>query len=242
MKQREAIIKVMESNGGYATYQYIYDKALKLQDVEWKAKDPRASIRGYVQKNKEFFQVKPGLWALESWRNNLPNDIKQLINENESNLINKDYTHAYFQGVLLEIGKFCNYKTYVHCKDKNQPYLGRKLIDIATTDRLPSFTYDSIINKIKTIDVMWLNSRDFPVHVFEVENTTDFKNSLIKFNELKEFNIQMSVVAPKERRERFRDIVCLDVFKEIKDRTDFIDYQKVDGYCSGLRNIDKFKF
>jgi len=75
MKQHEAVIKVMEQNGGFATLGYLNQKVLKVSDVEWKTKTPFASIRRIVQDERFFFKIKPGLWALLSHKNKLPQDI-----------------------------------------------------------------------------------------------------------------------------------------------------------------------
>ncbi len=40
MKQYEAVIKVMEKNGGYATLSYLYEHALKVPGVKWEQKHP----------------------------------------------------------------------------------------------------------------------------------------------------------------------------------------------------------
>jgi hypothetical protein len=52
MRQYEAVIKVMEENGGFATLSYLYEKALKVPGVVWKTKTPFASIRRIVQDGK----------------------------------------------------------------------------------------------------------------------------------------------------------------------------------------------
>jgi hypothetical protein len=69
MKQYEAVIKVMEENGGFATLGYLYHEVLKVPGVEWKTKTPFASIRRIVQDGRFFFKIKPGLWALLSHKN-----------------------------------------------------------------------------------------------------------------------------------------------------------------------------
>jgi hypothetical protein len=44
-----------------------------------------------------------------------------------------------------------------------------------------AFTYDTLVASGRTIDVPWLNERGLPNAFFEVENTTNMKNSLLKF-------------------------------------------------------------
>jgi len=44
MRQYEAVIRVMEEKGGYATLGYLYQNALKVRGCEWSTKTPFASI------------------------------------------------------------------------------------------------------------------------------------------------------------------------------------------------------
>jgi len=60
MKQYEAVIEVMEENGGYATLGFLNQKVLKIKDCKWNTKTPFASIRRIVQDPRFFFKIKPG--------------------------------------------------------------------------------------------------------------------------------------------------------------------------------------
>ncbi len=66
MRQYEAVIEVMKSNGGYATLGNLYQEVFKIENVKWGTKTPFASIRRIVQDDRFFFKIKPGLWALKS--------------------------------------------------------------------------------------------------------------------------------------------------------------------------------
>lgn len=57
MKQHEAVIKIMEQNGGFATLGYLNQTVLKVPNVEWKTKTPFASIRRIVQDERFFFKI-----------------------------------------------------------------------------------------------------------------------------------------------------------------------------------------
>ncbi|HHJ07570.1 MAG TPA: hypothetical protein ENK24_08725, partial [Anaerolineae bacterium] len=63
MKQYEAVIKVMEENGGFATLGYLNQHTFEIPDVIWRTKTPYASIRRIVQDKRFFFKIRPGLWA-----------------------------------------------------------------------------------------------------------------------------------------------------------------------------------
>lgn len=119
MRQYEAVIKIMEENGGYATLSYLYEKVLKVPNVIWKTKTPFATIRRIVQDDRFFFKIKPGLWALKNYRDKLPNEILSLIEEDKKVEEEGDFTHSYYQGMIVEIGNIKGFKTYVPPQDKN---------------------------------------------------------------------------------------------------------------------------
>jgi hypothetical protein len=237
--QREAVAEIMETNGGYITLQELYSKVIHVKGVSWDGtKDLEANIRCLLQRRKDFFKIKPGLWALESFRDKLPDNIKILIDEGLCDKsIQRDYTHYYYQGLIVDIGNLRDYTTYVPSQDKNRPYLDKTLKDVAKTVELPQFTFDKVIGVIKSIDVIWLNERNFPTNVFEVEHTTNFKNSLIKFYELKDFATEMTIVASDKNRTKYEDVINLGVFREIKNRVKFIDYNKIEQYCRSIRQM-----
>ncbi|NCA81064.1 MAG: hypothetical protein EOM76_12980, partial [Sphingobacteriia bacterium] len=101
----------MEQNGGFATLGFLNQEVLKVSGVEWKTKTPFASIRRIVQDERFFFKIKPGLWALLSQKNKLPQDIlpTDAIPKREQEIFN----HSYYQGLLVEIGKLKKYETFV---------------------------------------------------------------------------------------------------------------------------------
>ena len=198
MKQHEAVIKVMERNSGFSTLGYLNQEVLKVPDIEWKTKTPFASIRRIVQDERFFFKIKPGLWALLSYKNKLPQDIlsTDMVSKYEQELFN----HSYYQGLLVEVGKLKQYETFVPSQDKNKRFLGKTLGEISSQTDFYQFGYDHIIRKAKTIDVCWFNVRKMPSVLFEVEHSTDVQNSLLKFVELQDFNANFFIVADKARK------------------------------------------
>jgi hypothetical protein len=243
--QSEAVKEVMESNGGYITLQKLYIEVLKIEGVKWEGtKDYSANIRCLLQRRKkDFFKVKPGLWALNSYKNKLPRNVQELIDEDKNDhTLQKDSTHYYYQGQVVEIGNMRYFVTYVPSQDKNRPYLEKTLKDIASTVDLPEFTFNEILRKVKNIDVIWFNNRSLPVNVFEIENTTKFQGALAKFCELKEFATEMTIVSSDEFREKFDEVKNMVAYRDIKNRVKFVDYQKVEQHCGGLNQMLKSKF
>jgi hypothetical protein len=151
MKQHEAVIKVMEQNGGFATLGFLNQEVLKVSGAEWKTKTPFASIRRIVQDERFFFKIKPGLWALLSQKNKLPQDIlpTDAIPKREQELFN----HSYYQGLLVEIGKLKKYETFVPNQDKNKRFLGKTLGEISSQIDFYQFGYEHLVRKAKTVDV-----------------------------------------------------------------------------------------
>lgn len=227
MKQYEAVIKVMEENGGFATLSYLYENALKVPEVIWKTKTPFATIRRIVQDTRFFFKIKPGLWALKTYRNKLPEEILSLIEEDKEIEKEGEFTHSYYQGMIVEIGNIKKFKTYVSLQDKNKKFLNKPLKELVSLNEIFKFTYEDVIQKVQSIDVFWFNERKFPTHIFEIEHSTDFKNALLKFLELQDFNIQMYIVSYNGRRREFMCKMEFSAFEPIKTRTRFVSYEEV---------------
>ena len=75
MKQHEAVIRVMKDYGGYATLGQLNQNVFRIKECEWKTKTPFASIRRIVQDERFFFKIRPGLWALKSYKDKLPPEV-----------------------------------------------------------------------------------------------------------------------------------------------------------------------
>ena len=222
MKQYEQVIEIMKANGGFATLGYLNSNV----DVsKWKTKTPFASIRRIVQDDRFFFRIKPGLWALNEFKD----DVLKKFNIHETNSISEKekFNHTYFQGLLLEIGKIKSYKTYVPAQDKNKLFLNKTLKEIADLTKIYEFSYEKIIKRAKTVDVIWFNERSMPASFFEVEHSTDIQNSLFKFDELQDFYSNFYIVSSIHREKEFLDKINRNVFRNIKNRVQFIDYEYV---------------
>ena len=221
MKQKYYVIDAMRANGGYATLQQLN---MLVDFSTWKTKTPEASIRRIVQENDEFFRIQPGLWALREYEN----EVNKKFNIIKSNVESvSQFTHSYFQGIIVEIGNIKKLGTYVPPQDKNKLFLEKKLSDIITVHDIYKFTYDDIIRNAKTVDAIWFNERKMPCAFYEVEHTTDIKNSLNKFYELQDFRARFCIVASKERKRQFDDIISSSIYTPIRKIVEFIDYDSL---------------
>jgi len=234
-KQYEAVIEVMKENGGYSTLGGLYQKVLKVSNIEWKTKTPFASIRRIVQDSRFFFKIKPGLWALKELRDKLPPEI---FSQKKGSISEEDtFSHSYYQGLLVEIGNLKKMKTYVPAQDKNRKFVGRSLKDITTLDNIFPFTYESLTKKAETVDVIWFNERDMPHSFFEVEHSTDIQNSLLKFVELQDFHTDLFIAADKSRKREFDSKISLSAFKPVMGRVKFINYEQVSSWHTRMAEL-----
>ena len=144
MEQWEQVFSAMEKNGGFATFNELY----KLIDFSnWGTKTPRATVRQIVQLHDEFFKIKPGLWGLKKYED----EVRNIIGINRNNTFkNKETQHSYYQGVLVTIGNIRNMKTYILSQDNNKLYLSKPLKNISSIGNIYEFAYSkSIYNDIK---------------------------------------------------------------------------------------------
>lgn len=84
-----------------------------------------------------------------------------------------------------------------------------------------------ILKFAKTVDIIWFNDRKMPNSFFEVEHTTDFKNSINKFFELQDFRANFYVVAKKERKKEFENIINSSIYLPIKKLLKFAAYESI---------------
>ena len=218
----EVIETVMKSHGYFATLKQLHDEAPKLK--EHSGKTPNMTINYVVQVNGRFTKIMPGLWALSKYLDKLPHYLNPNIqkSDQEKTII----THALMQGYLIEIGNMKGYSTFT--PDKNGLFLNKRLTDIISVQNCPTFTYDRVLQRVKYIDVIWFNEREYPANVIEVEHSTDFRNSLLKFLELQDFTTKMTIVASQERREQFEREIRRATFRIISRRIHFVGYDDVE--------------
>ena len=229
--QEQQVIETVRREGGYATFRRLNE----IVDCStWKTKTPEASIRRIVQESKMFFRLQPGLWALEECRDEVLRKFELKIGDKRSE---EQFSHGYYQGLLVEIGKFKHQKTYVPAQDQNRKFIGQRLGDISDTTELPSFTYNELLRKAKTIDVIWFNERNMPSDFYEVEHTTDIKNSLSKFYELQDFHAGFYIVADENRKREFEDKLHVSMFSPIEKRVHFLDYDRVSKMYEGMTKV-----
>ena len=227
----------MRKEGGYATLRRLNEV---VDFSTWATKTPEATVRRIVQDSEEIFRIQPGLWALEEMRNEVLKLFELKVGDKHSEEL---FTHGYYQGLLVEIGKYKKQLTYIPAQDKSRKFMGKQLLsELSDTTTLPDFTYDNLKKKARTIDVIWFNERKMPSAFYEVEHTTDIKNSLSKFYELQDFHAGFYIVADKHRKEEFDDKLNVSMFQSIAKRVRFLEYQRVVGMFENLKQINDLKW
>lgn len=245
MKQTEAVILTLEKLGGVATLGQLNQEVFKIKDCEWNTKTPFASIRRIVQLDKNIFKIKPGLYGLEKMRTEI--EKRGILIETAKNTDSKEFqefNHSYYQGLLLIIGKLKGLSTFVPNQDKNRKfYDGRKLGDISTMNELPKYSYDNIVQRSSTIDIIWFNERNLPHSFFEVEHSTDIQNSLLKFNDLQDFYSRMIIVADKKRKADYLNKIKYSSFNDLSrnNRVLFLDYESLNKQYESLIEQQTFE-
>jgi hypothetical protein len=229
MNQAEAVIITIERLGGIATLGQLYQEVFNEKNCEWKTKTPFASIRRIVQtKQNEIYKIKPGLYALTSHKKDL--EQKGILEETEKNKDSQEmheFNHSYYQGLLLKVGNIRNMKTFIPDQDKNKLFLHQKLGELKTLEHIPQYTYKELVHRSSTIDVIWFNERKMPSSFFEVEHSTDIQNSLLKFNDLQDFNVRMVIVADAKRKDEYIQKIHYSSFHDINKRVNFFSYDEL---------------
>ena len=220
----QAVEKAIIELGYMATLKQIYATAPQYKNFE--GLTPHKTINEKVQRDDNFVKIRPGLYGLKKYLDKLPDEYNPNVKKSseEENII----THSYIQGMLVEIGNFKGFKTF--SPDKNRVFVNKKLGEITTQPDVPKFTFENILQSTKYIDVIWFNERLFPNSVFEIENSTNFRNSLVKFVELQDFATTMTLIAPKETSKinKYQQEIEKSAFASIKNRVKFFNYEFVE--------------
>lgn len=135
--QEYQVVEALRKEGGFATLRRLNE----IVDFStWKTKTPEATVRRIVQLSQQVFRIQPGLWALEECREEVLKKFKIKEGDKHSE---EQFSHGYYQGLLIEIGKYRNKKTYIPSQDKNRMFLDKHLSEVVDTYTLPQLFSDS---------------------------------------------------------------------------------------------------
>jgi hypothetical protein len=222
----EAIEKVMLGNGYFAPLKLLYKEIWKFKDKsKIKGKTPDFTIMERVQRDPRFTKIGLGVYALTDCLNKLNMETKASLNLQTK----EERKHAKIQGMLIEIGNSRKDIEHTYTNDKNWVFENKTLGSLTTLKEVPFFTYENIIkHSVKYADVIWFNKRGFPNNIFEVEQSTDFRDAFIKFSELQDFTTQFCCISEEKRKEKFNKELNKTAFSSIKERCLFFSYEEVE--------------
>jgi hypothetical protein len=226
----EAIEKVLLANNYVAPLRKVYKEIVKYRPLT--GQTPFKTIQERVQRDPRFTRIGLGVYALTEYLDKLPTSPKPQSKEQE-----KEQTHYSIQGMLLELGNMEGFDTY--SPNKNAIFDNKPLSQLMTLPDFPDFTYPNIVQAVRFIDVLWFNDRGFPKCAFEVETTSQFRSSLVKFGELYDFYTSFYLITNVKYHDKFQSEIARAVFKEIKERCSFITFEQItDMY---LKSVEKQK-
>ena len=135
-------------------------------------------------------------------------------------------SHEGAEYYLLQIGNMLGFNTYT--PDKAKSYNDKLLSEVAILDQIPPFAPDRVLDTIKQIDIIWFDDEDNPTHCFEIEHTTDIVHGLDRLFQLKPYNADLFIVAPKDKHTKFEKLINSRIqYMKIKDRFRFISYEEL---------------
>lgn len=224
MNQQEAVVQTIERLGGMATLGQLYEEVFKIRECKWGTKTPLASIRRIVQLHPAIYKIRPGLYGLVSKKKE--HEARGIVEteRNKTAAETLEFGHTYYQALLLKIAALRRLDCWCPDQDKNKPALNTTLGALRTLQELPGFSYDWLVKRASTVDVVWFNERKMPGSFFEIEHGTDMHNSLVKLTELQDFHARMVIVSHKRRQSEFATKKKLTAFRDIADRTDFLSF------------------
>jgi len=232
MKQHEVVQLALKQSGGFATLGQLYHVVTKMPEWQSSSLTPFASIRRIVQQTPELFRIRPGLWGLEAQRDAIGKQLA--LPDYAPSEKAEAFSHSYYQGLLVQIGNLKHYQTAVPAQDKNRLFLTHKLSEVVTLPQPYNFTYSDIMNRAKTVDVSWFNTRRFPTAFFEVEHSTDIYNSLLKYVEFQDFRTDFWIVADEVRKAEFKKKLNATAFTCIQNSVKFLSYKELGEWHSKL--------
>jgi hypothetical protein len=225
MTYSDAIEQVMLHNGYFAPLKLIYQELWKYKNKdEVRGGTPEKTIQERVQRDPRFTRIGLGVYALTKFLDQLPSATEKPKSAKQA----QERLHANIQGMLLEIGNSRHEVAATYTHDKKWIFQNKPLGSLATLHEIPPFTYPRIIHdSVRFFDVIWFNPRGFPYKVFEVEQSTNFRDAFTKFMELQDFQITFYCVAAADRHEKFQKELSKSAFTPIRTRCEFRTFEQV---------------
>ena len=98
MTQSQQVVETMRRLGGVATFGKLNSE---VDFSSWKSKTPEASVRRIVQNSPDIIRLRPGLWALKEYEEEIRARFDIAIGSGRET---DEFSHTYYQGLAVEIG------------------------------------------------------------------------------------------------------------------------------------------
>jgi len=241
MTKVKAIKKVMEDNGGTATWDIIYNNIEKYYPAAKEMKEWQAGIRGVlyreIKNNQNFKKIGFGIFALKEYEEERTKKVAE---------IKPIRMHSFVEGICLELGNFEQFDTYT--PDPTAMFKDNILLsNLRTMNSLPLFTYQEIVDMVKRIDVLWFNKKgfQFPKRAFEVvDSIGTLGEALNRTYQLTEFGLDFHIIGIKENKEKFKDRIAKEPYIRVANRYKYQSYEEIIDYYNKrleLENLSLFK-
>lgn len=241
MTKVKAIKKVMEDNGGTATWDIIYNNIEKYYPAAKEMKEWQAGIRGVlyreIKNNQNFKKIGFGIFALKEYEEERTKKVAE---------IKPIRMHSFVEGICLELGNFEQFDTYT--PDPTAMFKDNILLsNLRTMNSLPLFTYQEIVDMVKRIDVLWFNKKgfQFPKRAFEVvDSIGTLGEALNRTYQLTEFGLDFHIIGIKENKEKFKNRIAKEPYIRVANRYKYQSYEEIIDYYNKrleLENLSLFK-
>lgn len=239
MTKVEAIKKLMQDNGGVASWKYIYDNIEKYYPAAKVSQEWQAGIRGVLYRelknNRNFKQIGFGTFSLHEYEQE-----KQIAEIKQD----KVRMHSYIEGIMVELGNYEQFDTY--CADPSAEFQKNIFIDQLTTVKdFPEFTYPEINKIARRIDVVWFNKKGykFPKKVIEVvDSIGTLGESLNRMYQLKEFRSEFLVLHSGNHQLKIERMIGREPYSILRNRFVVKNYNNIISYYNKRLELEKLKF
>jgi hypothetical protein len=234
MTKAEAIQKVMEDNGGTATWDIIYNNIEEYYPDAKRSREWGAGIRGVLYRDigKRFKRIGLGIFGLIDYKE----ESREQIEEDPLRM------HSFIEGICLELGNFDGFDTFT--ADPSAKFKDNiSLRNLATMDSIPDFTYTEIVRVAKKIDVIWFNKKgfQFPKRAIEVvDSIGTLGEALNRAYQLSEFNLEFYILGKAKNRGKFEDRMSIEPYVRIKERYKYSGYEEIINFYNKKLELQNF--
>ena len=221
MTKIEAIQKLMEDNGGAASWVFIYNNIEKYYPSAKSSRNWRAGLRGvlYREIGKGFKKIGLGIYALSDYKE----EPKEKIISNPIRM------HSYMQGICIELGNIDGFHTF--SADPTAPFKDNiSLGELTAMKAIPNFTYSEIVKAASKIDVLWFNTTgfQFPKRAIEiVDSIGTLGEAFTRTYQLLDFDTEFYIIGKEKDKANFDKRRQLAPYNRIARRFVYRSYDEI---------------